>query len=226
MKLCLVLFGTVAALVAVVHGAAAPCGPVLLPDMNKALPAGASANYCATGGGDGAPASECATNRDAVIGINAGIKAFGVTRRGEVVASIAWMMFESGGWKFNINHTPGTPGQGTKCMMMWEFISEYAMYLFPDDYKKLMGTFAASPDTATNAVKTSVMNLVLPNNMSFSAAFWFLVTKAPTYHNNDAKLRDGNMADFQDYVTKGIGTTWTAERQKIWTDVNKAIIFS
>ncbi|KAJ2032675.1 eukaryotic translation initiation factor 2-alpha kinase [Coemansia sp. S610] len=221
MKLGLVLFATVAALAATVHGAT-PCGPVLLPDMNKAFPAGASKTYCDTPG-EGAPVSECATNREAVIGIDAGIKAYKVTRRGEVVASIAWMLFESGGWKFNINHTPGTKGQGTRCMMMWEFISEYANFLFPDQYKKLMGTSAATPDTASDAVKTSVIKLVLTNNASFSAAFWFLVTKAPTYHNNNAKLRDGNLEDFKEYVTKAIGTTWTAEREKLWNDVNKAI---
>ncbi|KAJ2065238.1 hypothetical protein GGI17_000494 [Coemansia sp. S146] len=224
MKLGLVLFATVAALVAAVHGAS-PCGPVLLPDLNKAFPAGASKNYCDKGG-EGAPVSECATNRDAVIGIDAGIKAYKVTRRGEVVASIAWMLFESGGWKYNINHTPGTIGQGTRCMMMWEFISEYAQSLFPEEYKKLMGASAAKPETATDAIKTSVIKLVLTNNTSFSAAFWFLVNKAPTYHNNNAKLRDGNLEDFKEYVTKGIVTTWTAEREKLWNDVNKAILFS
>ncbi|KAJ2874162.1 hypothetical protein H4R27_006520, partial [Coemansia aciculifera] len=197
MKLGLVLFATVAALVAAVHGAS-PCGPVLLPDLNKAFPAGASKTYCDKGG-EGAPVSECATNRDAVIGIDAGIKAYKVTRRGEVVASIAWMLFESGGWKYNINHTPGTIGQGTRCMMMWEFISEYAQSLFPEEYKKLMGASAAKPETATDAVKTSVIKLVLTNNTSFSAAFWFLVNKASTYHNNNAKLRDGNLEDFKEY---------------------------
>ncbi|KAJ2642472.1 hypothetical protein GGF44_001651 [Coemansia sp. RSA 1694] len=223
MRIVPTLLAAVAALVAVAHGAAAPCGPVLLPDMNKAFPVGASATYCDKGG-EGAPVSECATNKQAVIGIDAGIKKFKVTRRGEIVASIAWMLFESGGWKFNINHTPGTIGQGTRCMMMWEFISEYAESIFPEEYKKLLGSETA--EKATDKVKTSVINLVLTNNISFSAAFWFLVNKAPTYYNNEAKLRDGNLEDFKEYVTKGIVTTWTAEREKIWNDVNKAIVFS
>ncbi|KAJ2910291.1 hypothetical protein GGI21_001025 [Coemansia aciculifera] len=230
MKLFPTLLAAAAALVAVVHGAttppaapAAPCGPVLLPDMNLAFPAGASANYCDTPG-QGAPTSECATNKQAVIGIDAGIKKFNVTRRGEVVASIAWMLFESGGWKYNINHDPGTPGQGTRCMMMWNYVSEYAQSIFPDQVKTLLGTQTVA--TATDAVKTSILALVLTNNISFSSAFWFLVTQAPTYHNNNAKLRDGNLADFQDYVTNGIGTTWTAARGDYWTAANKAIVFS
>ncbi|KAJ2005626.1 hypothetical protein GGI04_001078 [Coemansia thaxteri] len=216
------LIGSVAVLVAAMQGASLPCGPVLLPDLNLGFVSGSKPDYCSKGS-KGAPASECATNRDAVISIDAAIKKYKVARRGEIVAIVAWMMYESDGWKYSINRVPGVPGQGTRCMMQWPYVHEYAKLLHPEEFAKLIGTSASNPESAPDDVKKSILELVLSNNDSFGAGFWFLANKSPTYFNKTTKLRDGNLEDFKDYITNYIKGTWDSGRDTIWHAMNSTL---
>ncbi|KAJ2826366.1 hypothetical protein IWW50_002393 [Coemansia erecta] len=133
------------------------------------------------------------------------------------------MLYESGNWTYNINHFPGNIGQGTRTMMSWTNVSKYAQSIHADAYTAAIGSVDVS--AADNTTKTKVINLVLNNEDSFGAGFWYLKTQAPSYHNNPTALRDGSVEDFQAYVEQGIGTTWNAEREDIWTKVNSAIMF-
>ncbi|KAJ2896899.1 hypothetical protein GGI21_005000, partial [Coemansia aciculifera] len=141
-----------------------------------------------------------------------------ITKRSEVVAVIALMAFESGSWQYNTNHYPGRPGQGTRAMLMYNFIQPYATALHPTAAAQ-----ALAGGAATDAVLNNVRALVLNDNDSFGSGFWYLVNHAAAYHNAADKLRDGNFDDFKDYVVNGVGAGWDDGRQTIWEAVNSAI---
>ncbi|KAJ1894646.1 hypothetical protein LPJ81_005120, partial [Coemansia sp. IMI 209127] len=118
-----------------------------------------------------------------------------ISGRGEAVAVIALMAFESDSWLYNVNHYPGTPGQGTRNMQKYKFNSKYAKGLHPADTTKALGTGAV-----TDQVMNNVRALVLNDDDSFGSGFWYLVNQAPNYYNKANKLRSGNADDFKDYV--------------------------
>ncbi|KAL8952957.1 MAG: hypothetical protein Q9222_001176 [Ikaeria aurantiellina] len=59
---------------------------------------------------------ECKTASEAAPFINHSFATYGITTAGEAAAVVAIMAFESGDFKYNINHFPGRPGQGTRNM--------------------------------------------------------------------------------------------------------------
>lgn len=188
------------------------CGPIVLADLNKANPAAANADYCK------AAPTECATNRQAVAAMNAAIRKYKTTGRGEIVATVAWMLFESGQWKYSTNHFPGVPGQGTRCMMSWDYVLLYARSLYPSKVDSL-----TSSGTISDGVKKQVIGLVLNDRDSFGAGFWFLATQ---YLSKGKQLRDGSMEDFKAYMLNGVNTSWTAEREKWWKAANSALVIT
>ncbi|KAJ2718161.1 hypothetical protein GGI07_005864 [Coemansia sp. Benny D115] len=169
---------------------------------------------------------QCVSNADAIDPINKAIAKYNITRRGEIVAVIATMLMETGGWTENTNHYGAEPGQGTRCMMMWEWVSVYAKELYPEEYAKLMGDYASDPDSAPDDLKETVRDLVLQPDDTFGSGFWYLVTAAPKYHGDESKLRDGNLEDFKDYVINGVIADWDADRQSWWEATNKNIMLS
>ncbi|KAJ2695050.1 hypothetical protein GGH99_000355 [Coemansia sp. RSA 1285] len=169
--------------------------------LDKAAPDRVGTGSCAS--------SECATNPRALVSINKAIAKYGITRKSEVVAMIALMAFESSDWLYNINHTPGVPGQGTRAMISPEYVAQYAQLLHPDQAPKAVSV-------------VDKLQLVLNDDDSFGSAFWFLTAKAPQYHNNDSRLRAGNIADFKDYVVTGLNGGWESRREDVWNRVNTA----
>ncbi|KAJ2559515.1 hypothetical protein EV175_000309 [Coemansia sp. RSA 1933] len=183
-------------------------------DDHTAIPSRAGTNPC-----NGAQyPDECASNARAAAAINNALTQYKITNRGEAVAVIATMMFESDYWLYNINHYPGTPGQGTRNMQHINFNVEYASQLHPSAVKTAAGT-----GTITTQEENNVLALVLNDDDSFGSGFWLLVNQAPSYHNNPEKLRNNNSADFKDYVVNGIGVgiDWTDERYIPWATINK-----
>ncbi|KAJ2788483.1 hypothetical protein H4R20_007371, partial [Coemansia guatemalensis] len=89
-------------------------------------PDAASDTYCEEFERTSGIKGECVSNSEALEPINKAIRKFGVIKRSEIVATLAWMLKESEGWKYNINHFPGNAGQGTRTIMMWEFVNKYA----------------------------------------------------------------------------------------------------
>ncbi|KAJ1819980.1 hypothetical protein LPJ60_003471 [Coemansia sp. RSA 2675] len=186
---------------------------ITLGQLNKAIPARASDSSCSSV----STPDECAPNSRAVAAINSAIAKYGVTQRGEIVALISLMAYESANWQYNINHFPGRPGQGTRAMLMYNFIEQYAQWLYPSEATKVLAA-GASTDAQNN-----VRALVLGDNDSFGSAFWYLVNKASAYHGKGDKLRSGNADDFKDYIVNGVGAGWDDSRHSIWETVNGAI---
>ncbi|KAJ1783194.1 hypothetical protein LPJ59_006646, partial [Coemansia sp. RSA 2399] len=169
---------------------------ITLDDLNKAVPDRAGDDSCSAA----TYASECATNSRAVTAINNALTKYQISGRGEAVAVIALMAFESDSWLYNINHNPGNPGQGTRNMQMYTFNSEYAQLLYPTQ----VAAATAANASGTASQENAVLDLVLDDDDSFGSGFWYLVNHASGYYNNANKLRDGNSADFQDYITNGV----------------------
>ncbi|KAJ2004395.1 hypothetical protein GGI04_001303 [Coemansia thaxteri] len=211
------LFATVlsSALVAVAGLCIGAAGTTItLDQLNKAMPVRSSDGSCASV----SYPSECAPNSRAVAAINAAIAKYGVTQRGEIVALVSLMAYESANWAYNINHFPGRPGQGTRAMLMYNFIEKYAQSLYPAEAAQVLA--GGSSTDAQNNVRALVLN----DNDSFGSAFWYLATQASSYHNSAAKLRSSNAEDFKDYIVNGVGAGWDNDRQATWESVNAALL--
>ncbi|KAJ2310538.1 hypothetical protein H4R23_003430 [Coemansia sp. Cherry 401B] len=180
--------------------------------LDAAVPGGAGQGKCT----DSADTS-CANNKRAVAALNAAAQKYGITERSEMVAVVALMAFESGSWQYNVNLYPGRPGQGTKAMLMYDFVYAYAKQLYPS---QVQDAWQSSTDTDT---MNNVRALVLGDDDSFGAGFWYLTTKAAEYHNS-GKLKDGDLASFQDYCTSAVGASWDSERQAVWETVNGRLV--
>jgi len=64
---------------------------------------------------DNPPAKgECATAKTAAEFTSQSFNTYKVTSKAEQAAILSLMAFESGDFKYNKNHFPGTPGQGSK----------------------------------------------------------------------------------------------------------------
>ncbi|KAJ2128478.1 hypothetical protein GGF48_002838, partial [Coemansia sp. RSA 921] len=136
--------------------------------LDAAVPAGKGSGKCTADNSDG-----CANNEQALVALNNAAQKYGVTERGEVVAMIALMAFESGSWQYNVNEFPGRAGQGTKAMFMYPFIYKYAKALYPD---KVQDAWESATDDLT---MNNVRAMVLGDDDSFGSAFWYLTTQAP-----------------------------------------------
>jgi len=111
--------------------------------------------------------------------INKSFSKFGFLTRGEQAAIFALMAFESGNFMFDVNVSPGRPGQGTRNMMMFNFILPYAV-----EYNRT-AVHAIRPDLNFNSTvanvpddsqKNAIRATVLDDTLSFASAAWFLRT--------------------------------------------------
>ncbi|OCK85121.1 hypothetical protein K432DRAFT_377960 [Lepidopterella palustris CBS 459.81] len=151
---------------------------------------------------------ECRTADQAVPYIAQSFATYGVMTPGEQAALLALMLFESGGFKYNKNHYPGVPGQGTRNMQSPEFNEEYAKSLYP----------AAQVQAAKAQGDAAVLDLVNNDQDSFGSAAWFLTTQcSPTIRQG---LAAGTQNGWAAYLTQCVGTADTAERDPLW---NKAV---
>ncbi|KAI4846637.1 hypothetical protein E4T44_04952 [Aureobasidium sp. EXF-8845] len=69
---------------------------------------------------------ECATATEASPWINLAFHTFGIRPFGTQAALLSLMLYESGSFKYNINHYSGVPGQGTRNMQSPTFNLKYA----------------------------------------------------------------------------------------------------
>lgn len=140
----------------------------------------------------GAPfPSECATASEAVAPIISSFALCNIETAAEQAALLAWMSYESGEFKYNQNHfpAPGTPGQGTRNMMMPTFVAEYVQFL---------GLTPTSTDPAT------VLMMVENDQYGFGSASWF-------YHEQCSSeiksgVQSGSQAGWDAFLTTCVGT--------------------
>ncbi|EWC48771.1 hypothetical protein DRE_00076 [Drechslerella stenobrocha 248] len=153
---------------------------------------------------------ECNTAKEAVPFIAAGFEKFQINTIGEAAALLSIMAFESGDFKFNINHFPGRPGQGTKAMLMANFIVSYAQTFGSTD-NIAPGLSSSNIDAQSDDIKNKVRAVVLSNERTFAAAAWFYSDMCS--ESVKAGLRKGpTIAAWTDYITQCVGTTVTEDR--------------
>ncbi|KAL9009488.1 MAG: hypothetical protein Q9173_005488 [Seirophora scorigena] len=166
------------------------------------------ANTCA-----GAPfPAECKTAAEAAPFINESFRTYAITSPGEAAALISIMAFETGDFKYNVNHFPGTPGQGTRNMQYPEFNLKYAQSI-PELKDKLA---AAGTDP-----KAVLALLTANGTYDFGSAAWFLKTQCSDTVR--AGLKSGSLAGWQAYITECIQTTVTPDRQTGWEKAAKTL---
>ncbi|KAH6670630.1 hypothetical protein B0J14DRAFT_640632 [Halenospora varia] len=158
--------------------------------------------------------SECRTNIQAAQPLVNAFQKYGIYSTAEMAAVTALIAFESGDFKFNINHTPGRAGQGTRNMMMPNFVLKYAKSI-PELASKVS---AITPATSTTGLSDDVLNqirdLVLPDEYSFASGAWFLATECASVRS---EIQAGGTAGFTAFM-KCVGVPdVTQPRMDYWT---------
>jgi hypothetical protein len=152
---------------------------------------------------------ECANATQAAIALNKAFETYQITASGEQAAIVAYELFESGSFKYKVNHFPGRAGQGTRMMAMPEIVKKYAT--------AIAGPVAvAQAETAGgNASLNAVLALANDNDeKSFGSAAWFLSTQC------SADVRAGLVSEtedgWHDFLTACVGTELDTSRDTLW----------
>ncbi|KAK1228379.1 hypothetical protein PQX77_008588 [Marasmius sp. AFHP31] len=164
---------------------------------------------------------ECRTAEQALPHVNKAFADYGIETCGEKAALLSLMCFETGNFVFNINHFPGRPGQGTRNMMMFPFVHQYAVDT-PSTSEQALALAGPDPNSPsiTNDTMNAVRALVLGDELSFASASWFYKSSGPEKKGctEDAAvvegLKAGTIEGWSEYITKCVGTTVTPERQE------------
>ncbi|EXJ78241.1 hypothetical protein A1O3_09402 [Capronia epimyces CBS 606.96] len=179
--------------------------------VNQLLQIAPSSNSCT---GAQFP-SECVVSSISVVqAMVDGFAQYNVTTAPEQAALLSWMAFESGEFKYNRNHfpAPGRPGQGTRAMLMPNFVQEYAASIA--ELKPQVAAAGSDPD--------KILALVMPDKYAFAAAAWYYNVHCTA--DQKTQVREGGRAGWQDgFVTACVGTTFTDDRLAYWTRACNAL---
>lgn len=162
-------------------------------------------------------ADECRTNVQAAPFINDAFNQFGLNTVGEQAAVLSLMAFETGQFKFDRNHfpAPGNPGQGTRNLMNFPFIFQYAV----NTTSVAAAAQAAAPDptNATPDQMNAVLALVLTDDLSFASGAWFLKESGGGCTDAIVQgLQAATLQGWENYITTCVGTTVTSDRQTLY----------
>ncbi|KAK2756496.1 hypothetical protein FQN54_005389 [Arachnomyces sp. PD_36] len=157
-------------------------------------------------------AGECRTAAQAVPHIVKAFQTYNIASPGEQAALISLMAFETADFKYNINHFPGVPGQGTRNMQSPDYNVLYAKSI--PALEKDLAPIIEQPK--------AVLDLLLTDDdYDFGSAAWFLATQCP--EKIRAGLRAGTEEGWRGYITSCVGTTVTEDRKVIWERARKAL---
>ncbi|KAL8642833.1 MAG: hypothetical protein Q9228_000529 [Teloschistes exilis] len=151
--------------------------------------------------------NECKTAAEAAPFINQAFHTYCITTPGEAAAILSTMAFETVDFKYNVNHFPGVPGQGTRNMQSPQFNLLYAQSL-------KLAVDGSDP-------KAVLAQLTVNPAYDFGSAAWFLTTQC-----NDtvrSGLKTGKLEGWQAYITECLHTTVTPERQAYWERAAKVM---
>lgn len=155
---------------------------------------------------------ECATAKQAAKFTSQSFETYKVTSKAEQAAIISLMAFESDDFKYNKNHFPGTPGQGTRNMQSPAFNKKYASSI--PELKDKVAKVSNSP--------ADLLDLLRENETyDFGSGAWFLTTQC----SKDVRsaLQKGSETGWQKYISDCVGTSVTDERKEYWERAAKAL---
>ncbi|USP76978.1 hypothetical protein yc1106_04252 [Curvularia clavata] len=152
---------------------------------------------------------ECADAEKAAPALSKAFETYKITSKGEQAAIVAYELFESGDFKYNKNHFPGRPGQGTRMMAMPNYVEQYATSVVGAD--AVQKAKAAGGDAGLNAVLALVNS---DDEKSFGSAAWFVSTVCT------ADVRAGLAAATKDgwdkFLSDCVGTPADPARDPAW----------
>lgn len=160
---------------------------------------------------------ECADASQAATAINKSFETYSITSVGEQAALVAYMLFESGNFKYKKNHYPGRPGQGTRMMAMPPFVKLYATSAAGG--QAVAQAEVSGGDASLNAVLALVNS---DDEKSFGSAAWFLSSQCT------ADVRAGLAAEtvegWHNFLTVCVGTTAAPERDTPWVAAKQIML--
>jgi hypothetical protein len=127
---------------------------------------------------------------------------------------------------------PGRPGQGTRSLMQFPSVYQYAV----DTANTSCQALALVPkttqdlDSVSDDTKNAVRELVLGDRLSFASAMWFYAQsgeskKGCTQVDGMVEgLQVRTVTGWENYITKCIFTTVTDERKTVWEKTLNALI--
>jgi len=124
------------------------------------------------------------------------------------------MLFESGDFKYKINHFPGVAGQGTRNMQSPAFNTKYADWIAANGHD---ASITQSSVAAASSDPAALLVLINTDEWSFASAAWFVSTQCGA--SQIQALGDGSQASFEAYLTGCVGTTVTEDRIGGWKKV-------
>lgn len=170
---------------------------------------------------DGAPyPDECETAATAAPFLIEAMRTYEITSPAEIAALLSLIAYESGEFKYAINHypAPGKPGQGTRNMEQATYNLKYALSVSALKSAAL----AVAPASTTTGLSDDELNeiraLVLPDKYSWASAAWFLTTQCAGIRS---QLQAGGQAGWEAYLSC-VGTTSTSDRLAYWTRAQTA----
>lgn len=158
----------------------------------QVLAAAPESGSCGGGG-------ECSTADAAAKALNDAFATYGLKTLGQKAGMIAYMAFESEGFRWNTNQYPGRPGQGTKSMLMFAHL-----YNFAKSFPELQAAVAqnspggvlaevnySNADTIIDdGKKNAIRALVLTDAYTFKGGPWYL-TSYPSATCDKNQLNNG-----------------------------------
>lgn len=169
----------------------------------------------------GAPfPSECATASQAAPYLISAMSTYSVTSLPEIAALLSLIAYETGDFKYAINHypAPGRPGQGTRNMQMANYNLLYAKSIPALEGQLATITTASSTDGLSDDQLNAIRALVLSDQYAWGSAAWFLTTQCASAR---PALQAGGQAGYEAYLSC-VGTTATSDRLAYWTRANTA----
>jgi hypothetical protein len=171
---------------------------------------------------DGAPfPAECETAAQAAPYLISAMSKYSITTLPELAAVLSLIAFETGDFKYDINHypAPGRPGQGTRNMQMPSYNLMYAKSIPALAGPLAAITTASSTDGLSDDQLNAIRALVLPDEYSWASAAWFLTAQCASAR---PAIQAGGQAGFEAYMSC-VGTSASSDRLAYWTRANTAM---
>lgn len=166
--------------------------------------------------------SECETAATAAPYLIQAMQTYSIYSPSEIAAVLSLVAYESGDFKYAINHypSPGRPGQGTRNMQMANYNLLYAKSISALSTPLAAITTASSTDGLTDDQLNSIRALVLPDQYAWASAAWFLTTQCSA--DVRTTMQAGGQAGFEAYMGC-VGASATSDRLAYWTRASTAM---
>jgi hypothetical protein len=141
--------------------------------------------------------TDCRTNVQAAPYLIKGFQDYGITSVYEIAAVLSLIAFESGNFVYNVNVSPGRPGQGCRNMMEWESGMTDYINSIPTLQTQLAAISSAPYAQWTSDQMNAGRALVLPDEYTWAAGAWWLINKCPSAR---PLLQAGKMSGWDAYM--------------------------